>query len=952
MYGYNASEIEEVLANCPLTCKVCFPPPEQPGSGDTIVYKVTGSVSFTVPASQNRTFVDSITVRDAMESAIADLAGPLAGDVGISFVTGDEVQGIPAFCDDDDCEAPMVLKLDADLPDRCAGSACTSTECCTSAPICTSAACDAETHVIMLEPPAACATAICQQEECCDFRATCSADVCPNTTHVMVDDPPLCEAATCTAAECCVEKGTCTQIQTTTPSVLASGGPSSGPSREYVWMGCPSDTHVDKAVGDLPTRCEGAECTIFECCAERGICNVTEACNEDTHVPRDRNGVPCPGQDCTVSDCCDPRDQCASSDCAAITSTHIFVDPGTPCWGTECTESECCEFRASCAAAVCSSGSNMRLKASPPLCRGTACTQGECCEYNFANYKRSNDFLTTAIADTAGYSTASDAIDQCNVDGTCSGITCPVNSDGMAIGPCHLRASGASTAGDGTSSVSFVSIACAVSDCGANQILKTGSNLPETCTGGCNALQCCDDQDTCVAGGPPGGDCPASHIDKNPLPALCAGAACLQTECCDAKDTCEAADCDEATQIPKENLPLYCPTTACVATDCCDERAECDAAVCGDTHVLKPAFFRMNRCLGTECTLGECCNPRGVCQEDICNLDTQVFDVQTADASGLCVATRCTASECCSDRAECTDVDPCGETHVLRGVEDPLRVAMCLTNECTPDECCEERGHCDAGVCNTVSTLKPDAPDLCAAAACTNDECCDVCPFVGDWQSTSVFGGDALNIVEATCESCIGACDSDYFVQIAAMPGVQFCFRIEAGCGCEISLDELTIAHGQMSDQRDAITWDMILNNDVWEPMPAQDRRLHAERNYEVKAGGGIIVLPDIKSSALVPERRLQQTDVRMEYEIDAASPTDALAISGILREITFEQFETALQDALQGTDFSIGAVYMVSEVTTAQEVIPGNITTSGVAMSAGFSLWLLMSAVVSIFLM
>merc|ERR1712070_613265 len=473
--------------------------------------------------------------------------------------------------------------------------------------------------------------------------------------------------------------------------------------------------------------------------------------------------------------------------------------------------------------------------------------------------------------------------------------------------------------------------------------------MPSACTGGgCDLAQCCDARDSCVTG--VGGDCPDGFLD-NGRTARCAGSACLQAECCDAKDTCEAADCDEDTQIPKENLPLFCAGTACGVAECCDDRAECDVTVCGDTHVLKPAFFIMNRCLGTECTLGECCNPRGVCQESICNLDNQVFDVKT----NLCTATRCTPLECCSDRAQCTDGDPCGETHVLRSADDPARVAMCLTNECTPDECCEERGHCDAGVCDSVSTLKADAPDLCVGATCGNDECCDVCPFVGDWL-TSMFPS-VMHLSAGACTGCVGECTTGYYVWMEDMPDVQFCFAIVAGCGCDISLDQLTITHGQMSEQGDSITWDAILGFETW---THPDRRLGAERNYEVQAGG-IVTLPDIlahikkqrdDSSALVPERRLQQTDIRMEFEIDAETPAQALGVSGLLRELSLADYETALQDALQGTDFSIGAVYMTSEPVTAQEVIAGNITTSGVAMSAGFSLWLLVSAIVSIFLM
>merc|ERR1712070_306179 len=221
-------------------------------------------------------------------------------------------------------------------------------------------------------------------------------------------------------------------------------------------MGCPAASHVDKIEADLPDMCDGAMCTVHECCDMRGTCNVTSACDEDTHVPKDRDGEPCEAADCTTDECCDPRGTCTAAVCSAITATHVFADPGMLCWGAECTEPECCALRAACSVDTC--GTDMRAKAGLAanfLCAGAACNADECCEYSFDGYRRTSVTLQDAIADTADYSTAADAIAACTVDSDCDGITCAVTANGMATGPCNLKQTGATAAG-GTTHVSFM----------------------------------------------------------------------------------------------------------------------------------------------------------------------------------------------------------------------------------------------------------------------------------------------------------------------------------------------------------------------------------------------------------------------------------------------------------------------------------------------------------------
>jgi len=314
--------------------------------------------------------------------------------------------------------------------------------------------------------------------------------------------------------------------------------------------------------------------------------------------------------------------------------------------------------------------------------------------------------------------------------------------------------------------------------------------------------------------------------------------------------------------------------------------------------------------------------------------------VQTA----LCAGTRCEVDECCSARATC-DEDACGDTHVLRDAGDPQRVALCETNVCTPDECCEPKDQCDVLVCDAESTLKPSEgegayPPLCALAECTSSECCETCPFEGCWQSTAVFGG-LLTIQNSLSENIVGDCESGWSVEIAGAP-VGFCFTVERGCRAAIHLDALTVAEGELIVAEDlSVSWDMILNSDVWEERAmsecdaANARRLDADavRKYELK---------DFGITPVSPERRLTVQDVRMDFEIETGSSADALEVKGLLQALTMEEIEDALHLALEDVaNFSIGSVYRwpVDELETQQEVIPGT-RTSG-AMSARFWTWM-----------
>lgn len=381
-------------------------------------------------------------------------------------------------------------------------------------------------------------------------------------------------------------------------------------------------------------------------------------------------------------------------------------------------------------------------------------------------------------------------------------------------------------------------------------------------------------------------------------------------------------------------MPAYCANTTCVEAECCDERAQCaDEDVCGGTHVLKPAALPMpigsrGRCVGKDCTLGECCSPRAACQESICDSD-HVFEPSVA----LCAATRCESHECCAPRATC-DASACGTTHVL--LPEDNQVAMCETSACTPEECCTPRGQCSRDVCNTMSYFKDDPPALCDGARCTNEECCSMCPFLGNWQSTSVFGGDNLQIETSDTFA------SGYRVTMTAMVGISFEFVIRrtgeslAECQCTMKLDDFTLAAGEMNEAKDRIAWDTILNNDMWEP---GSRRLDTKRNYEIK-DGAINILP--------PERRLQNTDVRMDFEIETASESDMIQLQSALEVMDLMEIEFILKSKLAATNFTIGSVYMVDNFESETVVVLGQ-RASGAVRCAFLWTWMPVAAIAAL---
>jgi hypothetical protein len=201
-----------------------------------------------------------------------------------------------------------------------------------------------------------------------------------------------------------------------------------------------------------------------------------------------------------------------------------------------------------------------------------------------------------------------------------------------------------------------------------------------------------------------------------------------------------------------------------------------------------------------------------------------------------------------------------------------------------------------------------------------------------------VFGGDNLRIEES------GDFDSGYQVTMVMAASVSFEFVIGrtaesmAECQCTIKLDAFTIAAGEMSETRDQISWDMILNNDLW--IPGGSRRLEdSERNYEIK-DGAITILP--------PKRRLQQQDVRMDFEIETASESDMITLQSALETMDLMEIEFQLKLKLSETNFTIGSVYMVDNFESESEVILGQ-RTSGAVRSAFMWTWMLVSAIAAL---
>lgn len=201
-----------------------------------------------------------------------------------------------------------------------------------------------------------------------------------------------------------------------------------------------------------------------------------------------------------------------------------------------------------------------------------------------------------------------------------------------------------------------------------------------------------------------------------------------------------------------------------------------------------------------------------------------------------------------------------------------------------------------------------------------------------------MFGGDALAITAAPER------ESGWEVQMVNAPGISFGFVIErtaestAECQCKIMLDQFTIAGGVMAESQDYISWDGILNNDVWEQARRLEAKPDAKRNYEIE-DFGIIIFP--------PERRLQMQDVRLDFEFQTATENDAVQLKGRFEEMDLLEIEGALRDALAGSNFTIGSVYMASDFETETVVTPAR-TTSGATRSSDFWIWMPVSAVVA----
>merc|ERR1712216_248525 len=121
--------------------------------------------------------------------------------------------------------------------------------------------------------------------------------------------------------------------------------------------------------------------------------------------------------------------------------------------------------------------------------------------------------------------------------------------------------------------------------------------------------------------------------------------------------------------------------------------------------------------------------------------------------------------------------------------------------------------------------------------------------------------------------------------------------------------------------------------------MGGQDRRLDAPRHYEIK-DGSIVIFPQ--------ERRLQQQDVRMDFDIQTPTQNDADLLQGRFEEMDLLVIEEELRSALSPTNYTIGSVYMKSDVETQTVVTPGQRTSSGAVRSAGFWTWMPVSAIVA----
>lgn len=155
-----------------------------------------------------------------------------------------------------------------------------------------------------------------------------------------------------------------------------------------------------------------------------------------------------------------------------------------------------------------------------------------------------------------------------------------------------------------------------------------------------------------------------------------------------------------------------------------------------------------------------------------------------------------------------------------------------------------------------------------------------------------------------------------------------------AECQAQLNVDEFTIALGEMSESQDAISWNNVLGNAVFNRVAAGGRRLEAT----------------LAASLIVPQqRRLQQRDIRLDFEFDTATDNDAVQLKGRFEAMELMEIEDALRTALancQGcSNYTIGSVYMTSDYETETIVTPGR-TQSWAARSA--DVWMPLSAIVA----
>jgi len=165
----------------------------------------------------------------------------------------------------------------------------------------------------------------CSEELCCRPSRTCSETIylylCPIGMY-MIDQP--CSGAGCDQATCCAAATTCGEA-----------------NKNFLLC----STAGMETIGNSNVTCNG-NCTTSQCCQAPTTCNVITSCPAGTQ----NRGGSCQGAECSVNNCCVQHQTCAKTfdrNTSLCKGFGFYVPTDAGCRGI-CTQEECCRSPRTC----------------------------------------------------------------------------------------------------------------------------------------------------------------------------------------------------------------------------------------------------------------------------------------------------------------------------------------------------------------------------------------------------------------------------------------------------------------------------------------------------------------------------------------------------------------------------------------------------------------------------